>query len=60
MANVYKKVLKAAAKLRAEKDQNTLWEEFKSWRQDRSVQVRQLQRAVERSLSQTKNRPSWA
>jgi len=50
MANVYKKVLKVAAKLRSEREDNTLWEDFKAWRQDKSAQVRQLQRELQRSL----------
>ncbi len=60
MANVYKKVLKIAAQLRAEKEQNTIWADFRAWRQDRSAQVRQLQREIQRSLAQTSQRPSWA
>jgi hypothetical protein len=50
MSNVYKKVLKMSAKLRAEREDNTLWEDFKAWRQDKSAQVRQLQRELQRSL----------
>lgn len=43
MSTIYNQVMQIAEKLRAEKDKNTFWEEFKASRVDPVVQRLQIQ-----------------